>query len=471
MIEVLAITSSIEIRKHILSLKKNKLLLHFSISKNLSSLSKKVKESKIDILLLDLNSYPHIENNPISFNEFFTKPTSFLTITLANWDNKKHHTFVFNNKENFASVFWYSNKEPFSWQPQYLATFIKKYAVYFKKVNELELIRSYNETLRNTLEIMSHKKKPVEKSFGPFFNSFVNSEAFRQSIQNNSEEKLEKIFLMGEAGLQQEAIARYTHFLRFPKHTAPFMSLDFSAIQENIHESMLFSILKDMSQLFHSSTNKRMVSTLYLSGIEKLSWNLQEKLLKILHDRYFIDENGKRIELHAFIIFSYTGDLNMLVQSGVFRQDLFSHLQNYLIWLDPVRKSRKEIEPFLLKYFPSHQIEHIKKIAEFFQTYDCRGNVEELISVSGQLLQEKYYRQQERAEESAQKSFLREKPIQNLQPELFHMPPLSLKDMEKEHIYHTLQYTKGNISETSRLLGVSRKTLYTKINNYKISNK
>lgn len=479
MIQVLAITNTTEIRKQIVSLRKNKQFLQFSISKNFSTLLKKVKESKVDILLLDLSSYLQVEDREGFSDDFFLEPSSFLTIILASWENPSHHDFVFTHDKDFASVFWYSDKKPFSWQPQYLAKFIKKYAVYLKKINELELIRSYNETLRNTLKVMVRRKKPAEKnfqkSFGPFFNTFIISEAFLQFVQNNPEGKLEKIFLMGEVGLQQEEIARYVHFLRFPKQSAPFMSLDFSAIQENMQEPMLLSILKDMSQLFSSSTRQEIVSTLYLSGIEKLSWNFQEKLLKILHDRFFVDENNKRITLHAFIIFSYTGDLNILVDSGMFRQDLFSHLKTYLVWLEPVRKSRKDIEPFLIKYFPSYQREHIKEVANFFLTYDCRGNVEELISVSSQLLQEKYYKEQSQLQEHeqlfSQRNFLREKFNQNFQPALFSMPPLSLKNIEKEHIHYALQYTKGNVSETSRLLGVSRKTLYSKMQNYNIKYK
>lgn len=493
MLFVQVVTDSAEIKKQLSTLKKQEAGMHISVSKNFKSALQKITKQQTDVFFIDLNIFFENNTDISSPSEFFTSDissTEFAVLVLSDWQNPLHHRFVSQHIERIDNTFWYANEEPFVWNNKALAVFLNNSGKHLKRYQNLQITTFHNETLHKALSLISTNPKKDGKTkspvFKPFFNSFFAGEACNTFMQENAD--TEKILLMGETGLQQDEIARYLHFLKFKNTNAPFIPLDFSKLPQATHEKMLLRLLKQMNDLFsHSSQEHKTAGTLYLSGIENLSWQFQSKLLKILHERYFIWEKQK-IVINAFIIFAYFGDLNLLVSAGIFRQDLFSHLKTNLFWLSPVRKSPQDIEPFLLKYFKDSDKNVIKKIATYFLNYDCRGNVDELVNIVTKFLQNPQLLKPQSLKPSRSEkmdvsmlgmstaeekvlyhlveNFEREKSKDTRQGNLF--TPMPLEEIEKEYIASTLQYCRGNISEASRTLGISRKTLYAKMNRYNI---
>lgn len=498
------VSKSKEIKKELFRLKKSNLKIHISSSQSLETALKKCRNQPTDFLLLDIYSLCLEEKNfPCCLENLFPAPPSFTILLLADMLSPWQKKFVNVNKNYLHDVFWYRQEQnSFSFSDPLFEHFIYRNYYALQNLHELQITRFHNFTLQKSLAFSSAQNKKNKNTFvfPPFFNAFIESQETKNFVADNPE--VEKILLTGEPGLQQEEIARYFHWLKFKKSSAPFISLNISRIPLRQQEAILLRLLRQVSKLFVSDDNK-ILGTIYLEGIESIAWDLQSKLLKILHERFFttaVSSNSTNttskeiLPLRAFLIFSYSGDLNLLVNSGIFRQDLFFNLQDNVFCLEPVRSYKQNIEHFLSRYFKDADTLLIKKIADFFLTQECAGNVDELLALASEFLHDpsllpnsndakQKLPQKLIQQDSASSSTLSDEnsltpPLQNFireqskrtqnQDSLFHNPNLSLEEMEKHYIAHVLQQHKGNISESSRSLGITRKTLYAKISRYNI---
>ncbi len=282
------------------------------------------------------------------------------------------------------------------------------------------------------------------------------------------------VLLLGETGTGKEVFAQAIH-AGSKRAGKPFIALNCSAFSKELLESELFgyragaftSAVKDKKGLIEEANN----GTLFLDEIGEMHIDLQSKLLRVLETSEFIkvgDTKPTRVSVR--IIAATNRHLQQDVAAGKFREDLFYRLNVFVIPLPALRDRKKDI-PVLAEYylqmFAKKANQHIDGMDAGFldhlQHHDWKGNIRELKNIM------------ERAVILADGPLL---TINNLPVELQQadskisgsahhtLSAFSLASMEKLHIQRVLNHTKGNKTETARLLDIGLTTLYRKIEEY-----
>jgi DNA-binding NtrC family response regulator len=226
--------------------------------------------------------------------------------------------------------------------------------------------------------------------------------------------------------------------------------------------------------------------TLFLDEVGEMSLSAQVRLLRVLQDGEFTRVGGNEvIKTDVRVLAASNVDLKRAVELGTFRQDLFYRLSVFPITLPPLRERPEDIHPLVI-----HFIEHYKqKTGRFIAgiskdalqaliTYDWPGNVRELenaieravIIASGRQIE------LEDLPEAISKMALRErdrvkveraKAASEGRTTTFEVTvPSSMEEIERQAIEATLDYTEGDKSHAARALGIGRKTLYRKLEQY-----
>ena len=206
--------------------------------------------------------------------------------------------------------------------------------------------------------------------------------------------------------------------------------------------------------------------TLFLDEIGDISPKLQLDLLRVLEDRRFARVGGTEVvTVDVRIIAATNRDLEKEVREGRFREDLYYRLNVIPIRLVPLRDRREDIPLLVETLLERLNAEQGRKIdgvsveamAELVN-HDWPGNIRELRNVL------------ERAMVVATGTVLQAGDLGLARPgaELDKVGPLSLEEVERRHIANVLKHTDGNVSQTARLLGIDRVTLYNKIRKYDI---
>jgi len=278
------------------------------------------------------------------------------------------------------------------------------------------------------------------------------------------------ILLLGENGTGKEVIARTIHQKSLRAHKV-FTTVDMGAITETLFESELFGHKKGA---FTDARDARIGrfeiangGTLFLDEIGNLSLALQAKLLTVLQKREITRVGtNKSIPIDVRLICATNMPLYKMVQEQRFRQDLLYRINTVELILPPLRNRMEDI-PALVMHFlqvysqkykrPPKTIspEALKKL----QRYNWPGNIRELqhvieraiiISGNNQLQAEDFY-------------FLTE----STNPALSEEPDtLNLDEMEKETVRKAMQKHNGNISKVAKELGLSRASLYRRLEKY-----
>lgn len=166
------------------------------------------------------------------------------------------------------------------------------------------------------------------------------------------------VLITGESGTGKELVAKALH-LNSERKKNPFVPINCGAIPENLLESELFGhergaftgADKRKIGLFESAEN----GTLFLDEIGELPMGMQVKLLRVLQEREFRRVGGtENIPLNIRLVAATNQDLEKMVQSGSFREDLFYRLNVVSVELPPLRMRTEDI-PLLVKNFYHQQ--------------------------------------------------------------------------------------------------------------------
>ncbi|WP_132529495.1 sigma-54-dependent transcriptional regulator [Pedobacter psychrotolerans] len=276
------------------------------------------------------------------------------------------------------------------------------------------------------------------------------------------------VLLLGETGTGKEVFAQSIHY-ESPRTAKPFVALNCSGFSPDLLESELFGYKagaftganKDKKGLLEEANG----GTLFLDEIGEMNLDLQAKLLRVLENQSFIKVGDTHTQqVNVRILAATNKDLKADAESGKFRSDLYYRLSVFTIMLPPLRERKADI-PLLAKHYLNEfaiksnrlQLHLDDKILEIFEKYQWRGNIRELKNVMERLVI---------------LSDGKELNLSALPPEFFEFAPLqnnfNLQQVEKQHIQKVLLHTKGNKTETSRLLGIGLTTLYRKIEEYGI---
>ena len=297
------------------------------------------------------------------------------------------------------------------------------------------------------------------------------------------------VLIEGESGTGKELLANLIHF-NSGREDQPYVKLNCGAIPETLLESELFGHEKgaftDARALRRGRFEEANGGTLFLDEVGEMSPSAQVKLLRVIQDGELTRVGGNEvIKTDVRVLAASNVDLKRAVELGSFRQDLFYRLSVFPIKLPPLRERPEDIHPLVI-----HFIEHYKqKTGRFISgiskdalqamiTYDWPGNVRELenaieravIIASGRQIE------LEDLPEAISKIALQErdqikveraKAASEGRTTTFEITvPSSMEEIERQAIEATLDYTEGDKSHAARALGIGRKTLYRKLEQY-----
>ncbi len=280
------------------------------------------------------------------------------------------------------------------------------------------------------------------------------------------------ILIMGESGTGKELIAGALH-RNSPRRAMPFVSLNCAALSDTLLESQLFGHVRgaftgaviNQKGLLEEADG----GTLFLDEIGDVSQAVQAKLLRVIQEKDFIVLGSTRPrKVDVRFVAATNKDLMNEVRDGRFREDLYYRLNVISISLPPLRERRDDIEPLAMHFLDVSTRRMRKGVHGFDDTalrmllqYDWPGNVRELENVI------------ERAVILARSGTITANllPLGNRKEAVAKtgsVPMVGLDEVERQHIVSVLKETGFNKSRTATILGISRKTLDRKINEYSL---
>ncbi|MDR0871749.1 MAG: sigma-54 dependent transcriptional regulator, partial [Planctomycetaceae bacterium] len=287
------------------------------------------------------------------------------------------------------------------------------------------------------------------------------------------------LLVRGESGVGKELVARAVHFASSRK-TKPLVCLNCAAISESLLASELFGHEKGA---FTGATERKIgkfeaahTGTLFLDEIGEMSPTLQAKFLRVLEGGSFERVGGNTtISADVRVIAATNRDLEKEVSEGRFRHDLFFRLRVLEIIVPPLRKRADDI-PLLADYYLEKFCKETGRKYQGFSpdamrilmSYNWPGNIRELKNVVERavVLGSGLYIQEQDLLLSSLKTAGETDHKNEEQQDLF--IPLSLENMEKNHILRTLEHIQWNKSLAAKQLGIERTTLDRKIKRYEL---
>lgn len=278
------------------------------------------------------------------------------------------------------------------------------------------------------------------------------------------------LLLLGESGTGKEVIARAIHDLS-PRNKNPFVAINCAAIPETLLESELFGYEKGAFSGAIKQTRGKIESanggTLFLDEIGDLSTALQAKILRFLQERV-IEHLGshKQIPVDVRVLSATHCDLDKMIISGDFREDLYYRLSEIKIKLPPLRERTGDAVLLARTFLEKYSNQTNKRVRGFtkealsaIDAYSWPGNIREL--------QNKV----KRAVIMSESSMISASELE-LETTTGTELPLNLREIrekaERETIIRAINYAEGNISDAADMLGISRPTLYDLMKKYKI---
>ncbi|HNY25741.1 MAG TPA: sigma-54 dependent transcriptional regulator, partial [Candidatus Sumerlaeota bacterium] len=294
-------------------------------------------------------------------------------------------------------------------------------------------------------------------------------------------EKNSAVLILGESGTGKDLLARAIHF-HSSRRTKPFIPINCGAIPENLIESEFFGHKK--GAFTGADSNRRGCfeevagGTIFLDEIGEMPLDLQVKLLRVLEERK-IRRIGDNIERPVdFRILAATNrSLAEMVKEGRFRQDLFYRLNVLTITIPPLRERREDIIPLAENYLKNLQKEMHSSVRTFtpealamLQAYDYPGNVRELINIlqravllcDGEVIGSQHLPEEIQGAEFVEDRF--EPSSFDLKEEIRKAQEV----VEQRLIRKALKQTDNNHKKAAELLGISRGSLYNKLQQYEI---
>ena len=311
------------------------------------------------------------------------------------------------------------------------------------------------------------------------------------------------VILQGESGTGKEVIARSIH-QQSHRSERSFVAVDCGSIPEALVESELFGYEKGA---FTGADKKKLGyfefaehGTLFLDEIGNIPIALQAKLLRVIQERKIQHLGGQHeIPIDVRIIVATNLPLEKAVEEKKFRKDLYYRLNQFTIWLPPLKERMEDIQSLsgeTLQEANKEFNKNIKSISsgamEYLKKYDWPGNVRELKNViriaslmADQEIEAEHLpfeitgerRKERRKDETTEVHPIHEeqtfshpmdmKKIKNLKIR-YHLEKIT-SEIEKKLLLEALERTQFNKTKASQLLGIDRTALYCKLHQYHLA--
>ncbi len=308
----------------------------------------------------------------------------------------------------------------------------------------------------------------------------------RQQLQNiiGKSERLQKVYafietltdiqttvlVTGENGTGKGLVAEALHYHK--KRTKnPFVVVNCTALSDNLLESELFGHVKGA---FTGAVSDRIGrfqkadgGTIFLDEIGDISNTMQLRLLRVLQEMEFERVGDSTpIKVNVRIIAATNQDLRKKIKQGKFREDLYHRLKVVELAIPPLRERREDV-PLLVNHFIEKFNKKFNKniksismdVQKIFMDYKWPGNVRELqhtmehacVLCNEVVITKDYLQTDFQVSSAADTQSIKKK-----------------KHCDKQAIVQALKESGWNKAKASRLLGIARRTIYLKINEYDI---
>jgi len=421
--------------------------------KNPNSIPTLLKNNHYDLILLDMNFTEDVSSGEEGF--FWLRkilemdPSIAVVLITAYGDVEKAVKAVKEGATDFVLKPWQNEK--------LLATIMSS----LKITESRREINSLQQQQKQLSSDIDHNYRDIIGKSAPMMEVFQTVEKVAATDAN--------ILISGENGTGKELIARAIH-RRSQRKEKVFIGVDMGAISESLFESELFGYVKgaftdakeDRPGRFEIANG----GTLFLDEIGNIPLSLQSKLLTVIQSRQVTrvgSVSSKKIDIR--LICATNRSLNEMVANNEFRQDLLYRINTIEIKLPPLRE-RKEDIPLLVDHFLGIYRKKYDKRAgkisdatlEKLKSYRWPGNVRELqhaveravIMADDELLQPSDFLLVSDDEASEQLTF----------------EDYNLEEVEKMVIRKALKKNDGNISRAAEELGLTRASLYRRMDKY-----
>ena len=278
------------------------------------------------------------------------------------------------------------------------------------------------------------------------------------------------ILLQGESGTGKELIAKIIHYSGVTKNQ-PFVAVNCSALTETLLESELFGHVRGaFTDAIRDKKGKFELAgegTVFLDEISEMSEKLQVKLLRVLQELEFERVGGEStIPVKARIIAATNRNLQEFVRNGRFRDDLYYRLSVFTIDIPPLRERKEDLEALVVHLLNRINLKihrSVRKIGddvmEMLRNHDWRGNVRELENVLTQAVV------LSKSDVLEKETIILRSNDTNLKTPL-DVGNWTLEEVEKFYIKVMLDKLDWNIARSCVALGISKPTIYRKIQAY-----
>ncbi|MBI4697454.1 MAG: sigma-54-dependent Fis family transcriptional regulator, partial [Nitrospirae bacterium] len=272
------------------------------------------------------------------------------------------------------------------------------------------------------------------------------------------------VLLTGESGVGKGLVAKLIHYTG-PRREKPFLALNCAIFTEELLASELFGHEKgaftgavaSKQGLIEIANN----GSLFLDEIAEMTPTLQAKLLKVIEDKEFMRVGGVRpIRVDVRIIAATNQNINSIVSTGKFREDLYYRLNVMDIFIPPLRERKEDISPLSRHFLEKHSKKANKKITGFskdamdmLMTYNFPGNVRELENIIERaVILEKASSIQLASLPQSIKLF----QVETITPKKIK----TIDEINKEYAEKVLEFVEQNKSKAADILGISRTSLW-----------
>ena len=342
-----------------------------------------------------------------------------------------------------------------------------------KVIGAVESITDITEIIKKDSQIAEFRRelKSEDGFYGLLGTSFPMQQIF--SLINNAAQSDAPVIIFGESGTGKDLVAKSIHTISKRKRK-PFIKVNCAALTESLLESELFGHVKGAYTGAYKNREGRFESAhkgdIFLDEIGDLPLSTQVKLLRVLEDKVVerVGDNNP-IPVDVRIISATNKKLSELIDKGAFREDLFFRINVIPINVPPLRERISDIPILADSFFQRIKLKTGKEIKgisneamEYLLKYSWPGNVRELKSAF------------EYAFVTCHEPMIEP---EHLPQNIFHSQsptePVDVANNDrdervKKELLEALYRAGGNQSRAASILGVSRVTVWNRMNKYHI---
>ena len=287
------------------------------------------------------------------------------------------------------------------------------------------------------------------------------------------------VLITGETGVGKEGVARAIH-AGSPRASKPFVPVNCGAIPSTLWESAFFGHVRGAftgaTEYHRGHLESADGGTLFLDEIGDMPIEHQVKLLRVLDDGVVMPvgaTQSKKVEVR--VISATNAGLSARTDAKLFRSDLYHRLTGMIIPIPPLRDRREDILPITEYYLSAFAAEMRVPVPSLtpetmatLEGYAFRGNVRELMNIienalivsEGAAIQPKHLRFR------SPDADVLTPPVTEIDEANPLPPAVEAMLAEQEQIRRALAENRGNITKTARQLGLTRRSLYRRLEKY-----